>query len=114
VDAADLSLAPGEYREIDPEEINGISFSTHTLPMKIFADYLKQATGAAISIIGIQPENLDFGKPPTNPLKRGVRRLSRQLYEIMRESDQGLGASVQQNLSPRRMSERGGVTERRR
>ena len=91
VDAADISLASGEYREIDPEDICDIPFSTHTLPMKIITEYLKQATGAIISIIGIQPGNLDFGKPPTEALKMGVGRMSQQLYEIMRECDQRLG-----------------------
>ena len=103
VDAADISLAPGECREIDPEELGDIPFSTHTLPMKIVTDYLKQATGAAISIIGVQPENLDFGRAPSKALKRGVRRLSRRMYEIMREYDQALGAPALQPLSPRRL-----------
>jgi hydrogenase 3 maturation protease len=97
-DAADISLPPGEWREINPEDINGISFSTHTLPMGIITEYLQQATAAAISIIGIQPGNLDFGRPPTEALKRGVRGLSRQLYGIMRECDHG--ASVLQTSSP--------------
>jgi hydrogenase 3 maturation protease len=113
VDAADISLAIGEHREIDPEEISDIPFSTHTLPMRIITDYLRQATGAAISIIGIQPENLDFGRPPTGALKRGVRRLSRQLYGIMRECDQALEAPALQNLSSLGLREHGGVIERR-
>jgi len=92
VDAADISLAAGEHREIDPAEISDITFSTHTLPMKIITEYLKQATGATISIIGVQPENLDFGRPPTEALLRGVRRLSEQLYEIMCECDLRIGA----------------------
>ncbi len=101
VDAADISLLPGEFREIFPEEISDLPFSTHTLPMKIVTEYLRQATGAVISIIGIQPENLDFGSPPTEALKRGVGQLSGLIYDFMRECDHALGFQINK-LNPDR------------
>ncbi len=101
VDAADIAVKTGECRTIDPREISEIAFSTHTLPMKIVTDYLEQATGAEIAIIGIQPGNLDFGKCPTAAVLRGVRQLSGRLYQFMRECDRSLGESASGESIPR-------------
>jgi len=87
VDAAEIGASVGECREIATEEIPDICFSTHTLPLKIIVDYLGKATGAIISVIGIQPGNLDFGNPATPEIDNGVKRLSGLLHRIMEEYD---------------------------
>ncbi len=62
-DAADLGEVPGTFAVIPREKIGGTSFSTHVLPLKMLADYLVMATGCTVSVIGIQPQNLEFGEP---------------------------------------------------
>jgi hydrogenase 3 maturation protease len=60
VDAADMDLSPGTIRLLDSSEIGGMSFSTHTLPLNVLADYLKKETGCSLLIMGIQPRSLEF------------------------------------------------------
>jgi len=56
IDAADFRGFPGESREIEPEQIKLISFSTHI-------DYLKaDLPNMAVQVIGIQPKILGFGE----------------------------------------------------
>lgn len=83
VDAAEIGASIGEYREIPAEEIPDVCFSTHTLPLKIIVDYLGKATGAIVSVIGIQPGNLDFGNQPTPEIQNGVKRLVHLLHEVL-------------------------------
>lgn len=87
VDAAEIGASAGEYREIAAGEIAETDFSTHTLPLQVIMDYLQQATGAVITLLGIQPASLRFGERPTPRMESGVRRLSRHLYEVMTECD---------------------------
>lgn len=60
VDAADMGLPPGTIRLLNPDEIEGMSFSTHTLPLSVVADYLRKETGCSLLIMGIQPRSLEF------------------------------------------------------
>ena len=91
VDAAEIGAPVGQFREICAEEILDICFSTHTLPLKIIIDYLKQATGAAVSVIGIQPGNLDFAGETTPEIEAGVLRLRHLLHKVMGEFDLATG-----------------------
>ena len=63
VDAADMGLPPGTVRLLDPGQIGGVSFSTHTLPITVLVDYLQKETGCAILVLGIQPRSLEFDGP---------------------------------------------------
>ncbi len=90
IDAAEIGASVGEWREIPVDEISEICFSTHTLPLKVITDYLEQATGAVISILGIQPGSLDFGMETTPEMSTAIRRLTRQLYDLIGECDQCL------------------------
>ncbi|OGC29415.1 hydrogenase maturation peptidase HycI [candidate division WOR-1 bacterium RIFOXYB2_FULL_48_7] len=63
IDAADFRGFPGESREIEPEQIKLISFSTHNFTLKVFIDYLKaDLPNMAVQVIGIQPKILGFGE----------------------------------------------------
>jgi hydrogenase 3 maturation protease len=89
VDAADLGLQPGAVKLIAPEQIAGLSFSTHALPLKLLADYLSQAPGGSadanapverrVLIVGLQPGRTDFGRAPSVEIKGAARRLAREI-----------------------------------
>jgi len=61
VDAAELGLAAGMARLIDRHEMEGVSFSTHTLPLKLIMDYLQQTIGCELLVLGVQPKDTSFG-----------------------------------------------------
>jgi len=59
-DAARMNRQPGEVAIVSPDEIDGVSFSTHTLPLKIMTDYLEREIGCRISIVGIEGVTYQF------------------------------------------------------
>ena len=86
VDAADIGAPVGESREICAEEMPDVLFST-PLPLKLIIDNLSQATGAEVSVIGIQPGNLDLGNGITPAVEGGITRLVHSLHTVMWERD---------------------------
>ena len=62
IDAAILGEAPGTVKLIDTrrEKISGVSFCTHSLPLTIIANYIRQAVPCEIFVIGIEPVDMDF------------------------------------------------------
>jgi len=85
VDSADMDRSPGAVKLISLDEIGGISFCTHQLPLKILTDYLVQSIGCEILIIGIQPGKIDFGAPLSKEVKKSARLVSAILNEILRK-----------------------------
>ncbi len=64
VDSIDIKESPGTILCLMPDEIReGVSFSTHKLPAQILIDYFQKTMKARVVVLGIQPKNLDFGKP---------------------------------------------------
>jgi hydrogenase 3 maturation protease len=74
VDAAQIGLEPGAFRIIEHEEIGGISFSTHVLPLKILANYLVCTCNCEVVIVGVQPRNLEFGEELSPDVKAAAER----------------------------------------
>ena len=62
IDAVDMGLEPGTVSLVPSTEleIDGVSFSSHMLPMNILIDYLIRETGCSVLLLGIQAESLDF------------------------------------------------------
>ncbi len=61
-DAAELGKPPGTFLIIPPEQIDGMNFASHVLPLKIICNYLSSAVGRQILMVGIQPQSLEFGE----------------------------------------------------
>jgi hydrogenase 3 maturation protease len=55
VDAAQMEAAPGTIRWLALPEIDGLSASTHTLPLHLLARYLTAELNCQVALIGIQP-----------------------------------------------------------
>jgi len=83
VDCADLGQKAGAIKLIMPEEIGGISFSTHRMPIKILADYLQESINCDILFIGIQPKIIDFGVSPSAEVAASVKVVAGLIKEAM-------------------------------
>ena len=83
IDAAVLGGAPGTVRVIDAsrEKISGISFCTHSLPLTIIADYIRQAIPCEIFVIGIEPGDMNFR--PDCVLTPPVARAATEIVEAV-------------------------------
>lgn len=83
IDAADFGKQAGTVKIFDPDGISGVSFSTHRLPFKIMADYLRQSINCQITIIGIQAKNLAFATQPSKQVKASAKQLAKVILEVL-------------------------------
>ena len=83
-DAADTGKMPGEITEIDLNKVEGPTFSSHTLPLRLMLHYLAGETGAEITLVGIQCRNLEFDRDMTPEVKATVDSLSAILEDYIR------------------------------
>jgi hydrogenase 3 maturation protease len=83
IDAAQMNEKPGEARLLSPDNIGGVSISTHNLPLNILAEFIKRTTGAKIAVIGIQPEETEFGTKMSLEIKKAAKRISELIYELV-------------------------------
>jgi hydrogenase 3 maturation protease len=84
IDAAFLGLKPGEASLLDAEKIAETSaVTTHLLPLRIFCDYVKQATAAKIALLLVEPKSMDFGECLTDPVQAAVDRLTLILLKLL-------------------------------
>ncbi|MQY61773.1 hydrogenase maturation protease [archaeon] len=84
VDAGIINKKPGTPQLADPTQlIRKTSISTHTLPLRIFCDYLTQTTAAKIALLIIQPQDTSFGEGLTLKLKETAANLTKQLQKLL-------------------------------
>jgi hydrogenase 3 maturation protease len=76
IDAADLGHNPGQVSTIDPQKIEGISFCTHRLPLKVLINYLRQSCNCEVMIIGIQPKDVSVCGPISKEVSEAVKELA--------------------------------------
>lgn len=80
VDTVEMEEKPGTILLLDADRVGGgISFSTHKLPAKVLVDYFIKSIGCAVTIIGIQPKALEFGKPVTKHVQESVGHVARAI-----------------------------------
>jgi len=85
VDSAQMNTLPGEVKLVSPENIGGITFSTHTLPLTFTIKYIKHFTGAEVKLILVQPENLDFGEGLTLKVSEALDDIKKLLIRILQQ-----------------------------
>ena len=84
VDAAHLpGREPGAVELIPRDAVEGVSFSTHMLPLPIFLDYLEKRGGCRSLVVGIQVEQKDVLARPSPAVSRAVRRLAGELRRLL-------------------------------
>jgi hydrogenase 3 maturation protease len=84
IDSAFSGLKPGQASLVDAEKISDFSaISTHLLPLRVFCDYVKQATGAKIALLLIEPKSMDFGEGLTAVVQAAAERLTKLLLRLL-------------------------------
>ena len=83
IDAADTGREAGAVTIIDSEDIGGASFSTHSLPLKIIARYLREYVSGEIIILGIQPKTIAFGAALSKEVERSAEYVADTIKEIV-------------------------------
>jgi hydrogenase maturation protease HycI len=83
IDAADMGEAPGTVRWIAMDEIDGMSASTHRMPLSVLSQYLTLELGSDIVLLGIQPASVEMGRELSDPVRRVVERMSDDLCDLL-------------------------------
>jgi len=84
IDAAFLGLNPGEARLVDAEKMGDFSsITTHLLPLRVFCDYVKQATGAKIALLLIEPKSTEFNEDLTAEVQMSAEGLTKILLGLL-------------------------------
>ncbi|MBP7055919.1 MAG: hydrogenase 3 maturation endopeptidase HyCI [Candidatus Omnitrophica bacterium] len=84
IDSMEVGQKPGTILVIDPKDIGGATFSTHTMPAKILAMYLARSTRCKIIIIGIQSKSVGFGDPLSSKVSESADIVSRSFLDAVR------------------------------
>ncbi|MCS7060733.1 MAG: hydrogenase 3 maturation endopeptidase HyCI [Anaerolineae bacterium] len=95
VDAAEPvhDALPGTVRWIDWRTTEGVSASTHTLPLSVVCAYLADQLGCEVALIGIQVVSLNADRRPSLPVRRAVRRVTAGL-SVLLYTDQSRSTSA--------------------
>jgi hydrogenase 3 maturation protease len=84
VDAAFLSLKPGQAGLFDAETVENYSaITTHLLPLRVFCEFVKQATGAKIGLLLIEPAYIEFGEGLTVEVESAAKQLTEILVKLL-------------------------------
>jgi hydrogenase 3 maturation protease len=83
IDSVDTDQKPGFILLVNPEEVGGVSFSSHMLPVKMIVDYLLESLKCEIIIIGIQPKTLMFGETISKEVKKSIKQISDVIQQIL-------------------------------
>jgi len=86
IDAVQLFMKPGSYQLLTEMDIQHTGFSTHTLSLAVFMQYLREASDADVYLLGIQPRSTDLGQGLTSQLEDSVEELVPLIAEVCSHS----------------------------
>ncbi len=84
VDAADIGQEPGTIQEIDPQDVGGPTFCSHMLPLRVMIDFIVAHTNVPVTLLGIQPQSIDFDAPMTPVMEEAVEALCQGLTAVIK------------------------------
>lgn len=82
IDAIDFAAEPGTIRIFEPEQLNSLVISTHTLSPRLFVDMIRREITLDAHFIGIQPTQVQLGQPVSEQVDRAIRQLCDILIEV--------------------------------
>ena len=84
VDAANLGEQPGTVQWISEDCIDGMSASTHSLPLSMLARYLKLTQNCQVIFLGIQTRSNEFSETVSTEVLQAVNEVVQELDEAIR------------------------------
>jgi len=82
IDAVDAQLQPCSIDVFPISDISSFSFSTHKFPLDIYGALI-ESRGIRVSVLGIQPSQLDFN----NEITQCLKSLAEQVVGIINERE---------------------------
>jgi len=89
VDAVEAGLEPGGVVVLSGDQLSGLAYNAHRLPLRLLATYLKEELGAEVTLVGVQAKHL--GLSPDVGLSKEVGEAVDRLKEAFEEVFRRLG-----------------------
>ena len=83
IDAAEMGEEPGTIRWLGIDQVDGMSASTHTLPLSMFAKYVTLELGCEVKILGIQPQSTEIGEMVSDPVLQAVDGILNEILDSL-------------------------------
>lgn len=84
IDAANMGEQPGTVQWIPEECIDGLSASTHSLPLSMLARYLTLELDCNVIFLGIQPCSNEVGEMVSPEICEAIHKVVQELDEAIR------------------------------
>lgn len=84
IDAADMGEKPSTVKWISENCIDGMSASTHSLPLSMLARYLTLELDCKVIFLGIQPQSNELGGMVSAEVRQAVKEVVQELDEALR------------------------------
>jgi hydrogenase 3 maturation protease len=84
IDAANIGEKPGTVQWISEDCIDGMSASTHSLPLSMLARYLKLELNCQVIFLGIQPRSNEVGEIISSEVQHAINAIVQELDEALR------------------------------
>jgi len=84
IDAAVLGYTAGTISLVDAKEIMAFTaISSHILPLRVFCEYVKKATGAKIALLLVEPQSVEFGEGLSSEVAVSAKNLTQILLKLL-------------------------------
>jgi hydrogenase 3 maturation protease len=83
IDAAELGQMPGACRLVSAEDVLGLALSTHPMPLRLLAKYLRKTTDAEIALLALQPKQTELGAGLSQELDHVAQELADMLLRAL-------------------------------
>lgn len=84
IDVAYMKTKPGEIRLVNPENILNYSpITSHTLPLRVFCEFLTKMTKAKIGLLLIEPKDTKFGEEISLEVQEASKRIISFLIKFL-------------------------------
>jgi len=80
IDAAEMRDVPGTICWVPIQSIEGMSASTHSLPLSMLARYLTLELHCMVALIGIQPKSNDVGEVVSAEVSQAINEIVEEIY----------------------------------
>lgn len=84
IDAALMKQSPGTVKWLNPDQTDGLSASTHTLPLSALTHYLVSEYGCTVILLGIQPMENCLAAPLSPQVQQAVDCIADFTGEVLR------------------------------
>jgi hydrogenase 3 maturation protease len=90
IDAAEMGQQPGTIQWIPEEAIDGMSASTHSLPLSMLARYLTLDLNCTVNLLGIQPGSNEVGGEISVEVLHAIQEIVDEFDDSMRVYQQSV------------------------